>query len=79
VQQDEFDETELGVLLWLLREESDGTSESESDSSSDTSESSSSESSKCCAASLALNISADGFVSSAVILPVEFGFVGFGD
>ena len=46
MQQDEFEDTELGELLWLLRELlSEGTSESESESVSEASESESSSSS----------------------------------
>jgi len=81
VQHDEFDETELGELLWLLRELSEGTSEPESVSESvSESEPSESESSSCCAVNLAESISTVGFVNrSVVICCVAFGFVGRGD
>ena len=76
VQHDEVDDTELGVLLLLLRELSDGTSESVSESSSLLS---SSDSASCCAANFAESISTVGCANcSSVIVRHAFGFCGSG-
>jgi len=78
VQHDEVDETELGVLLLLLRELRDGTSEPESESES-SSLLSSSESLTCAAANFAVSCSTVWCLNcSANICFVSVGFEGFG-
>jgi hypothetical protein len=76
VQHEDVEETELGVLLLLLRELSEGTFDetSESDSSPLLSESL-----ICWFANLSASISTVGFWNcSSAICRVSFGFTGFG-
>lgn len=71
-------ETELGVLLLLLRELRDGTSDASSESESESE--SSEESSSCAAPKRAASCSTVGCENcSVVIWRVACGLVGFGD